>query len=264
MLTIDPLRLKRGRPALATKSKWALAPLVGYAFGWSTVVAASGLQVQPVSVTFTERSDTVFLSNTGPSNLQAQVRVYRWTQDADGDQLELTNAVVASPPMAAIAPNERHLVRLVRMDQNATGNPQCETAYRLKVDEVPALNRRATEGLRYVMSFSVPVFVKSPDCAEISPDLRIELRETPLGLKLRVLNSGRQHAQLARITFTPASGAAPYTVTQGLFGYVLAEGQRDFALPASLHHFADGGTLKAQVNGSPAVFEIPPARPDLG
>lgn len=259
MSTTDLLRGRGARLILTRASKWALVTL----FGWSTVVAASGLQVQPVSVSITERSDTIYLSNTGTSDVQAQVRVYRWTQGDSEDQLELTRDVVASPPMVAIPPNERHLVRLVRTDEEAAGEERCETAYRVKIDEVPALRRRETEGLRYVMSFSVPVFIKSPACGEISPDLQINVRETPIGPKLRVRNSGRQHAQLARMTFIPASGGRPLAITQGLFGYVLPDEQRDFALPASSDRFAVGGTLEAQINGSPAVFEIPPSRPDL-
>jgi fimbrial chaperone protein len=246
--------------------RWALVTLVtlfGLTLGWGRDVAASGLQVQPVSVAFNERSDTITLSNTGPSPIQAQVRVYRWTQGADGDQLDLTDDVVSSPPMVSIQPNGRHLVRLVRMTPKTANPSDCETAYRLKIDEIPAKQKRKSKGLRYVMSFSVPVFITSQACGEITPDLRFSVQETPAGPRLRAINSGRRHAQLAQAFFTPANGGPTQPMSQGLLGYVLANQQQDFALVAAPNLFAAGGTLDVQVNGAKVVYKIAPTRTDL-
>ena len=51
-------------------------------WGVSCAVAASGLQVSPVSLTLppTQAADGLWLSNTGDNVVNAQVRVFRWTQ----------------------------------------------------------------------------------------------------------------------------------------------------------------------------------------
>ena len=53
---------------------------------------ASGLQVSPVTLTLspTQAADGLWLSNTGDNVVNAQVRVFRWTQENDADQLALS------------------------------------------------------------------------------------------------------------------------------------------------------------------------------
>lgn len=229
----------------------AAVALAGMAAGGAH---ASGLQVEPTSVTITERSEEMWLVNTGDAPLQAQVRVYRWVQDGEGERLEPTADLLASPPMAQLAPGARRLVRLV-----STGATSCEDTFRLAIDELPA-PQTETAGLRYVMHYSVPVFVTPKRCEAIAPQLAWRI-ETQGGVaRLAVSNDGTMHAQLADLTFVGADGQRT-TLTPGLLGYVLAGARMDFALAPGAEIFARGGTIEAQVNGIRIEQQVAPATP---
>jgi len=213
---------------------------------------AAGLQVEPTSVTITERSEEIWLVNTGDAPLQAQVRVYRWVQDAEGERLEPTQDLLASPPMAQLAPDGRRLVRLV-----TTGAKSCEDTFRLAIDELPA-PRTETAGLRYVMHYSVPVFVAPKRCEAIAPQLSWRIETQGAAARLVVNNGGTMHAQLADLTFIDGNGQRT-PLTPGLLGYVLAGAQMGFALAPSAETFALGGTIEALVNGTRIEQQIAPS-----
>ena len=212
---------------------------------------ASGLQVEPVSVVIEDRSNVMWLSNAGDAPLQAQVRVYRWVQDAKGERLEPTDALLASPPMARIAPGGRQLVRLV-----STGAGSCEDSYRLAIDEVPSAALKAS-GLRYVLHSSVPVFVAPRACGKITPALHWRMERDHAGANLIVANQGTMHAQLAQVSFADAQGKRTQ-LTAGLLGYVLPGAERKFSFPLAASALGPlaasalggSGTLEVQVNGS--------------
>lgn len=76
---------------------------------------------------------TFTLHNEGTSPLNAQIRVFRWSQVNGEEKLEPTTDVVASPPIAALAPKTDYTIRIVRVSKQpvATGE-----TYRLFVDEI--------------------------------------------------------------------------------------------------------------------------------
>lgn len=243
--------------------KWAVGLKLGLfataaAFGARPALAA-GLQVEPVQVNIADRSEVLWLSNTGGEALAAQVRVYRWTQDSNGDRLAPTQALFASPPIMRLASDGRQLVRIVRTGQEAEQAPasSCEQAFRLSVDEVPP-PAPPGGGLRYVMRYSIPVFVKSPACGQIAPVLLLSLEPTALGTRLLAGNTGTMHAQLAQIRFVPTKGQ-PFDIAPGLLGYVLPGISRAFQLPFPRERFAMGGRIEALINGSRFSQQIPAA-----
>lgn len=116
--------------------------------------AASGLQIAPVTLTLlaTQNADGIWLSNAGENVLNAQVRVFHWSQSAYGDKLSPSQGLVISPPMLALAPGERQLIRVIR-----TGPPSAhaEDAYRLSIDELPPAKVEK-------ISFSLCCIIPSP------------------------------------------------------------------------------------------------------
>ena len=212
---------------------------------------ATGLQVDPVSVTITGRSGTLLLSNLGDAPLQSQIRVYTWGQDGHADVLGPTDGLLASPPMAAIETNGRQLVRLVAVNPKS-----CEDAYRLAIDEVPPAVPAGTDhvaGLHYVMHYSVPVFVTARGCAKIRPQLQWQLvpqgTGPNAGVTLIVTNAGAMHAQLAGLRLVKPGGSA-LELTPGLLGYVLPGLTRTFTFPIAPATLAGPITLELAVNGS--------------
>jgi fimbrial chaperone protein len=229
-----------------------LSVLAGMAIALASAPAhASGLQVDPVSVTITGRSGALFLSNLGDAPLQSQIRVYQWGQDGHADVLSPTDGLLASPPMAAIETNGRQLVRLV------AANPRsCEDAYRLAIDEVPPIRPAGAgpgAGLHYVLHYSVPVFVTARGCAKIRPALTWQLvpqeNGPNRGVALIVTNQGAMHAQLAGLRIVKPGGGQ-IDLTPGLLGYVLPGQARTFLFPIAPGTLAGAITLELAVNGS--------------
>ncbi len=211
---------------------------------------ASGLQVEPVSVTMREQSDVAWLTNAGAEPIQAQVRVYRWTQDQQGDALDASEALIASPPIVRIPAGGRQLVRLV-----SSVRAGCEDTFRLKIDELPG-TAPAGSGLRYVLHYSVPVFVTRGECNEAAPKLAWRLVPGVKGMVLEVGNTGLTHAQLAQASYVDARGHRT-ELTAGLLGYVLSGSHMRFSLTPPPETFTGGGTIELLVNGKRVVQSLP-------
>lgn len=238
----------------------ALRPALGAALAVAACPAlAAGLQVTPTNLVIARDrpADALWLSNTGQETLRAQIRVFRWTQDNGQERLDADPGLAVSPPMLELAPGARQLVRVIRLG----APPARETAYRLIVDELPPAQTPRSEGLQFVLRYSVPVFL-APAAAAAAPQLRAQFQfegDTPW---LAVDNRGEQRAQLADAVFVDAQGRR-YPLASGLLGYALAGQRMRWRLQAAAEPLRGAGTLKARINGEPneqALALDPPAR----
>lgn len=214
-------------------------------------VHAAGLQVAPILLEFAagDTAQVLYLTNSGTSPLRAQVRVQRWSQPSGGDLLEPSRDLVASPPLLEIAPGERQMVRLVRLDNTPVTEEQ---SYRLLVDELPAgPEPSSAPGLQFLLQYSIPVFIGTAATSGVvevgqGPVLEAELLAAPGQLaQLRVRNSGKSRARLSNLVLEGTDGSANVLVS-GLLGYVLA-GQ-EMLWPLEISTFPASGTLKALLN----------------
>ncbi|MDO5624862.1 MAG: molecular chaperone [Pseudomonadota bacterium] len=221
---------------------------------------AGGLQVTPtlLDVPATQQAAGLWLSNVGDAPLQAQARVYRWTQEGGTDRLETTREMLASPPMLSVAPEARQLVRAVRLGAPPTQG--VEQAYRIVIDELP-LQKAEAKGLQFVLRYSVPVFVQPAGAPATAPALHWSLVRAHGQLWLHVRNSGGSHAQLADVQWQ-AAGAPPTVVHAGLLGYVLPGASMRWPLRPQASVPADGAQWEALVNGQVEKVPLePPADP---
>ncbi|WP_433638172.1 fimbrial biogenesis chaperone [Kluyvera georgiana] len=223
-------------PALACI---ALALFSGYS-------AASGLQVTPVSLTLqqNQRAEALWLSNAGDTPINAQVRVYRWSQSGYNDQLSASQGLVISPPMLNIPPGGRQLIRVIRTGPTM----KVEDAYRLSINELPPTTTKKNS-LQFVMHYSVPVFIQPTGAAETLAKLQWQVAHSEGHAWLQVSNQGDGHAQLAEVTLITASGSRK-NITPGLLGYVLPGSTMRWPLPASA---GQGEKLEVTVNGQKTV-----------
>jgi len=209
--------------------------------------SASGLQIAPTSLEMASAgpAQALWLTNTGDHELRAQVRAYKWSQAGGKDQLDPTQALVASPPMLAVPPGGRQLVRVIRTGQDTSaGAGAGEQTYRLLVDELPLEAAKGT-GVQYVLRYSVPVFIGAGG----NPSLKWSGTPGHDTLELMVSNAGTAHAQIREMSLVEP-GAAPLPIVPGLLGYVLpgATMHWTIALPAGAN--ATNASLKALVNGN--------------
>jgi len=210
---------------------------------------ASGLQVTPTTLGLkaTQSADGLTLSNTGDEVVHAQVRVYHWTQGANGDQLDPSRGLVISPPMLQLDPGADQLIRVIRVGAPPSGANAVEDAYRLSIDELP-VDPKGKPGLRFVVHYSVPIFIEPAGAAALAPQLQWHLASEGGTARLEASNHGNGHAQLAGVFFTDAKGNRT-EIAAGLFAYVLPGATMHWALKQPAATFAAGGTLEVMVNG---------------
>jgi len=213
------------------------------------LAAASGLQVSPTTLSLSARqnADGLILSNTGEGVIHAQVRVYRWTQNEQGDQLSPSQGLVISPPMLQVPVSGQQMIRVIRTGAPPSGAGATEEAYRLSIDELP-IDSPGGAGLHFVVHYSVPVFVEPTDIAITSPSLQWKLEREGSQAVLQVSNQGNGHAQLANIAFVDAQGTRT-VIVPGLLGYVLPGATMHWTLTQPASVFATGGSLEIMVNG---------------
>ncbi len=218
---------------------------------------AASLQVAPTSLQLTPRqnADALWITNSGTTPVQVQVRVFEWTQDDGQDQLQPTTALQASPPMQALAAGQQQLIRVVRADPAV---PARQRAYRVIVDELPNLDRDRT-GMQFVLRYSMPVFVQPSGEGTLAHALQARLTHLEDGRPaLEVHNSGNSYAQLADLGLGPAE--KPQIVHPGLLGYVLGGQTMRWPIEVPAARLA-GATFSAKINGESASTPLPVAPP---
>lgn len=219
----------------------------------SSFAIASGLQVSPISLSLQakENASGLTLSNTGTDLVNAQVRVYQWTQNEQGDQLATSRGLLASPPMLKLQPGEQQLIRIIRAKAPPQGEGAVEDAYRLVINEIPVNSPNKKAGLQFALSYSLPVFIKPVGVTETSPKLQWRYRLQPDGekIKLSVSNSGNGHAQLASLSMIDSLGNNT-DIHKGLLGYVLPGATMHWTLKVPPVALKPGSKFKVMINGT--------------
>ncbi len=215
---------------------------------FAATAAGSGLQVAPTTLSLkaAQNADGLWLSNTGDGVVHAQVRVYHWSQDGQGDRLEASRGLVVSPPMLQLAVGDRQLIRVIRVAAPPNGPGAVEDAYRLSIDELP-VDTQGRHGLQFVLHYSLPVFIEPVGSAG-APQLQWSLQRQGEHALLQVSNRGGSHAQLAGLSYLDRAGQRTDLVP-GLLGYVLPGATMHWMLKPPATAFMAGGTLEAMVNG---------------
>ncbi len=218
---------------------------------------AASLQVAPTSLQLTPRqnADALWLTNSGTTPVQVQVRVFEWRQDTGQDQLLPTTDLLVSPPMQSLAAGQQQLIRVVRSDAEA---PSSQRAYRVIVDELPTVDPRRS-GMQFVLRYSMPVFVQPGAEGPLGHALQVRLTRLGDGRPaLEVHNSGNSYAQLADIGLGPVD--RPQIIHPGLLGYVLGGQTMRWPLDVPAARLA-GATVSAKINGESAQTPLPAAPP---
>ena len=233
---------------LATTLAFALLPLLSS--------HAGDLQVAPILLEFgsPQASQTLWLTNSGNAPLRAQIRVQHWTQDGGQELLQPSDVLLASPPLLDIDPGHSQLVRVLRAQP---GSQTDESAFRLIIDELPGTASSASSSLRFLLRYSIPVFVLP---AGATPQLERSGKREPTNAgqlqgewsvrdgraTLSLHNHGTQRIRISQLSWASASGT-PIDITPGLLGYVLAGKKMRWTLPLPTVLPANG-TLLARLN----------------
>ncbi len=221
-----------------------------------TAAYAEGLQVSPVSldVAAPATSTAVTVSNSSDKPIDVQVRVFRWTQVDEREQLTATDDLLASPPFATLAPGGQQLIRLARVRSEPLRGEEC---YRLLVDELPDAQGSDGQAVRFVMRHSVPVFFGAKPTA---PTLRWSAEADASQVRVRVSNSGERRLRIAALKLE--EGGRTVSFGDGLLGYVQGASTMSWVAPlpeglvAKGRTFGPRATLTAQGDLGPLRAEL--------
>ena len=226
---------------------------------------AADLQISPTKLHFKpqDRSQLLWLINSGAEPLRAQVRLFQWTQSVEEDLLEPSHDLALSPAMVTVAPGDRQLIRVIRREAASLVSAGAEKSYRIYVDELPIETPSRQQAVRFVFRYSLPVFLASGHTEQEGHNNQLVwmYKETPQGPKLRVLNQGDRHAQIAGLSLVSAEQQV--MVKKGLFGYVLAGAVREWTLPIDSGSKQVANGVQATINGEriESSFSAWPASP---
>jgi len=203
---------------------------------------AASLQVSPLSIEFDggETSALVRIKNVSDSAEHLQVRVMSWRQQNGQDVLEPTRDIVASPPIARLAPGAEQVVRIIRASRDAAPS---ESTYRLLISQVPAARSVATSGVAILMQYSLPVFVASSRPAPANIRWQTEVVEDEISIKAFNLGGRRERVVGLRVE---NNGKEAVGELNGLAGYVLARSSMQWVFPANGAKPGDKVTISAQ------------------
>ncbi len=234
-----------------------LALLTASAVFGSAIANAGGLQVSPVSLALSqaERAGIFTVSNTGEAPMNAQVRVFKWTQtDKEEYALEPTNDLIVSPPIIQLAPGVPQEVRLIRRQAPSTD----EQHYRLIIDQLPSAEKpgvKPKKGITVLIRHNIPVFLNSTD----QPVAQLQWRAQANGIdktRFTIINPSKNRAQIARVWLERAD-VTTTVLSAGLTAYALPGSTivREFNIPLTQIQAA-GTVLKAQINGTDTNIQL--------
>ncbi len=219
------------------------------------VAVAASIHVMPTTLTLGpgKAAAVLTVTNEGDAPIRTQVRVFEWQQTQGKDALVPTQKVVASPPMATLAPKQTQAIRVVRVDKSPATR---EEAYRVVVDEIPDPASAPAIGVAVQMRYSVPVFVMpKASMPPASVTVTAQLRGNQLTLQAK--NPGESHAQASNVILEHDGGGTT-PVVNGLLGYVLPGQTMQWTLDVPANAAAKGRPVRVDTsfNGQPFKVDL--------
>jgi fimbrial chaperone protein len=238
---------------MSIKSLFIRATLTALFASHGAMLQAASLQIAPVLVEVPTPAATssLKLRNEGTTPLDAQIRVFLWTQVNGVDTLTPTDDVAASPPLASLRPSTDYTVRIVRTSKVPVLK---EESYRLLIDELPAPSTGSAASVNIALRYSIPVFFTVPGvaAAKLTWELQQRVNNKPV---IVVNNAGDRRVRLAKLKFTDGKGAIA-SFGDGLAGYVLGHSSRNFEVPANARGFGAGGVVSMSALGDIGPIDI--------
>jgi|CZKZ01.1.fsa_nt_gi fimbrial chaperone protein len=217
----------------------------------SMAVRAQSLSVLPVNIFLApgQSASTLTITNQGNTKTAVQIRAFAWDQQGDSDQLEATEAVLVSPPIAPIEPGASQVVRLI-LRKPPQGR---EATYRILVDQIPP---PAEPGVVHVvLRLSIPIFAEPATRAV--PQVQFHVVRDGGQMVLVANNDGLRHQVIRDIELSTSDGHKLKAVP-GVSPYILAGATRHWniavegplPLPSEtlqLTGHSDAGAIEEQV-----------------
>ncbi|EKE82114.1 molecular chaperone [Idiomarina xiamenensis] len=246
----------------------------------SPVSRAESLLIWPLMPTLASgaKSVAIHIENTGQTSRTLQFRVLQWQQpnhtdhgwDSTGrhETYHQQQRVIASPPVATIAPESTQLIRLVYF-QGTVPEAEQEQAYRVLIDDITPIAADNDNAFNFRMRYSVPLFLSRPQTVPmpkktgsysdyLNEHINVYCRaiddETA---ELHIHNHGAVHLRLAQLQVLGAEQQTLFHNGEGLFGYVLPGAKQRWQLPVSCNQLQQG-ELNARAHQVSLQMDVQP------
>lgn len=213
-------------------------------------VYAGGFQVQPVRLDLAAGQGNAVLTISNPSRepLLIQAEAFAWRQDAGGDVLEPTVALLLNPPIFEIAPGNSQLVRVGLRPGRSMATR--EASYHIWLSQLPGSEPDPAQGVRMLFRVSLPLFVTPSGPAQARADWVLEAG------RLTVRNPGTRHLQVRSVRLTRTDGASVslpmrYALAGAVAGWPLPAGWAGQTL--AIEADTDAGILKTRLDPGEGV-----------
>jgi fimbrial chaperone protein len=164
---------------------------------------AGTLNVSPVKINLSKNFSTAIIqvSNAGNSDTTIQLQTMRWIQDGEGDKLQPTREIIATPQIFSIKAGATQLIRIGMVTRP---DPVNETAYRLVLDEIPSPPEPGFKGLQVALKISLPIFVQP--LSKSLPELDFSwVQSQDKKVRFSIVNHGSAHVQILRMKISDES-----------------------------------------------------------
>jgi fimbrial chaperone protein len=210
---------------------------------------AGSLQIEPVliDVAAPGAASTVSLRNDGATPINAQIRIFRWSQVDGKETLEPTDDVVASPPAVSLAPKTNYVARIVRVTKRPISG---EESYRVLIDQLPAPAQQRGNAVNLLVRYSIPVFFGASDRRD--PAVAWSVAVSGNKVKVTAHNDGDRRIRIASLNIRNAKGKT-VSFGKGLVGYVLGKSTVGWTAPAG--EFAAGGSISINAQSDTGPIE---------
>ena len=208
----------------------------GFALLLPALAKAQGLTVLPVNIEMPagQMTTTMTVINNGTTETSVQIRALAWTQSDGNEQLTASDEVMASPPIATIAPGATQVVRLVL----AKAPTDKEATYRLLLDQIPPAAAPGT--VRLALRLSIPIFAQPATRA--LPHMVYHLENGGGATTLVAVNDGGRHDTVRDLKLVSTGGGSATTAAEGS-PYVLSGSTRRWAVASTGRAPAVGDSL---------------------
>ena len=198
-----------------------------------------------IDVTAPGAASTVTLRNEGTAPINVQIRLFRWSQADGKENLEPTDAVVASPPAVTLAPKANYVARIVRVTKRPING---EESYRVLIDQIPAATQAQGHSVNLMVRYSIPVFFGASE--RRNPAVAWTVAVSRNKVKVTAHNTGERRIRIAALNIKDAKGKT-VSFGKGLVGYVLGNSTVGWTVPASGFAAAGSASVSAQSDGGP-------------
>ena len=192
---------------------------------------AGTITISPVNIDlkYGQNSAMLQVKNTDSKPTTVQLRVYRWAQTGNEDNLTPAAEFILSPPIATIPVGATQTFRVLLRSGSKLARDAL--TFRILLDEIPSVEAPAPQ-LGFLMRVSIPVFV-SP---KLPPKPVLSWQATREGngnILLTVFNAATIYDKIGALEVKTDDGTVLNTFPRGSNNYVLPSSQRQWSVENS-------------------------------